>query len=258
MICILAFGDVVGGVGRAALAGQLPRLRREYGAFMVIANGENAADGNGITPAAAEQLFSAGVDVITSGNHIFRRREIYPLLDERRGILRPENYSARAPGGGVFVYDSPRAQVAVVNLLGSFNMQPAVGAFECVDEILAGLDTPIVAVDFHAELTSEKRAMGLYLDGRVSLIAGTHTHVQTADEQVLPGGSAYITDLGMCGPKNSVLGVAPDIIIERFRTGLPARFANAGGECEICGVAAQIDKSTGRATAIERISLVVR
>ena len=257
MLTILMLGDVVGDIGCAALRAHLPRLRRDYGAFLVVANGENAAEGNGLLPKTAEHLFDSGVDVISSGNHIFRRREIYDMLDEGRGIMRPANYSLRAPGHGVFVFDSLKARASVVNLMGALYMQPACNPFDTVDEILAKLDTRIVIVDFHAELTSEKRAMGFYLDGRVSVMAGTHTHVQTSDEQILPNGTGYITDLGMCGPHQSVLGVQTESVIERFRNSLPTRFSNAAGECEISGIAVEIDESTGNTTAIERISLLV-
>jgi metallophosphoesterase (TIGR00282 family) len=257
MLTILMLGDVVGEIGCAALRAHLPRMRRDYNAFLVVANGENAAEGNGLLPKTAEHLFDSGVDVITSGNHIFRRREIYDMLDEGRGLLRPANYSLRSPGHGVFVFDSLKARVTVVNLMGALYMQPACNPFDAVDEVLAKLDTKIVLVDFHAELTSEKRAMGFYLDGRVSAVAGTHTHVQTADDQILPGGTGYITDLGMCGPHQSVLGVQTDAVIERFRSSLPTRFSNAAGECEISGIAVEIDETTGKTSAIERISLLV-
>lgn len=257
MLTVLMFGDVVGDIGCKALRAHLPRLRRDYKAFLTVVNGENAAEGNGLLPKTADHLFGSGVDVITSGNHIFRRREIYDLLEENRGLVRPANYSPRAPGRGVFVFEALKARVAVVNLLGSMHMQPARNPFDAVDDILEKLDTRIVLVDFHAELTSEKRAMGFYLDGRVTVAAGTHTHVQTSDAQILPGGTAYITDLGMCGPRQSVLGVQPQLVIDRFRTSLPTRFSNAGGECDLCGIAVEIDEVTGRAATVEPISLIV-
>lgn len=254
---LLMLGDVVGQGGCDAVRAQLPLLKREYGADAVVVNGENAAVGNGILPANAKHLFDSGADVVTTGNHAFRRREIYELMEERSGVLRPANYSSEAPGCGVFVLDLLRVRIAVVNLMGTAGMEPLTNPFDCIDEILKTLDTPVVAVDFHAEMTSEKRAMGFYLDGRVTVVAGTHTHVQTADEQILPGGTGYITDLGMCGPLHSVLGVRPEQAVARFRTALPVRFENAQGPQTVCGAAIELDEKSGRALHMERISRVL-
>ena len=203
-------------------------------------------------------MFDSGANVITTGNHVFRRREIYDLLEAEEGIIRPANFSPECPGTGVFRLDLLRRSIAVVNLMGTAGMEPLANPFDTADRILKTLDTPFVVLDFHAETTSEKRAMGFYLDGRVSVVAGTHTHVQTADEQILPGGTAYLTDLGMCGPVHSVLGVKPEQVIARFRNAMPTRFENpAGGPQYVCGLAVTLDDRTGRAAAVERISRIV-
>ncbi len=251
---LIALGDVVGPGGCAVVRALLPELKREFSADYVIANGENSAAGNGILPFSAKHLRDSGVDVITTGNHVFRRREIYPLLEENSGILRPHNYPAEDPGSGVFVVDSPRHRFAVVNLMGTTMLEPLRNPFDAVDEVLRQLDVRTVLLDLHAEATSEKRAMGFYLDGRVSAVVGTHTHVQTADEQILPKGTAYITDLGMCGPYYSVLGVRPEAVIRRFRTAMPVRFENPEGTMCLNGAAIEVDDATGKALSIERIS----
>lgn len=250
---ILMLGDVVGQGGCEAVRKQLPMLKKHYSADAVIVNGENSAQGNGILPSSAKHIFDSGADVITTGNHVFRRREIYELLDrDDSAIIRPANFSNENPGRGVFVLDMLRCRLAVVNIMGTAGMEPLKNPFDTIDEILKKLDTPNVILDFHAETTSEKRAMGFYLDGRVSLVAGTHTHVQTADEQILPNGTAYITDLGMCGPKQSVLGVKPEQVIARFRTAMPTRFENPDGVQIVCGIALELDEKSGRAKNIER------
>lgn len=254
---ILMLGDVVGQGGCEAVREHLPGLKRHYSADIVIINGENSAQGNGILPASAKHLFDSGANVITTGNHVFRRREIYEMLDRQEGIIRPANFSPETPGAGVYVLDMLRCRVAVVNLMGTAGMEPLANPFDTIDGILKALDTPNIILDFHAETTSEKRAMGFYLDGRISLFAGTHTHVQTADEQILPNGTGYITDLGMCGPKQSVLGVKPEQVIARFRIAMPTRFENPDGEQIICGVAVEIDEKSGKAKAIERICRTV-
>lgn len=250
---VLMLGDVVGANGCAAVRAVLPQLKKEYKADIVVANGENSAVGNGILPSSAKHLFDSGVDVITTGNHVFRRREIYPILDESSGVIRPANYPEQNPGTGVFIFDSLKYRLAVINMMGTAMMEPLKNPFDTVDAILKGLDAKAVLLDFHAETTSEKRAMGFYLDGRVSAVVGTHTHVQTADEQILPNGTAYITDVGMCGPRDSVLGVKPEAVIKRFRTSLPTRFENPDGTSIINAVAIEIDHSTGKALSIERI-----
>ena len=233
----------------------LPALKSTYQVAACIINGENSAEGNGITPDSAQMLFRAGADVITTGNHVLRRREIYPVLDEENGIIRPANYHVSAPGSGVFVLDRLRWQLCVINLQGQVGMEPCSNPFEKVDALLKDIHTRNILVDFHAEMTSEKKAMGYYLDGRVSAVVGTHTHVQTADERILPQGTAYITDAGMCGGKNSVLGVRKDIILHRFLTNLPVRFEYDHEDIELNAVLISVDSSTGKAQSIQRLCI---
>ena len=250
---LLAIGDVVGAAGCEMLRRTLGPLRKEHGVDVCIVNGENASEGNGILPASAELLFACGADVITTGNHGLRRREINTVLDENRGIIRPANYHPTAHGVGWYIVDKLRYRVAVVNLQGVIYMDNNENPFECMERILPELDAKIVVVDFHAEATSEKLAMAYHLDGRASLLFGTHTHVQTADERILPGGLGYITDIGMCGPAESVLGVRPELALRRLRTNLPTRFENAEGPCQLCGILADIDEKTGKTTKISRV-----
>ena len=252
---LLAMGDVVGAAGCAALCSRLPRLRAEYSVDVCVVNGENAAEGNGILPANVQQLLASGVDVITTGNHGLRRREINAVLDEGGGLIRPANYHPSAHGVGWYVVDKLRYRVAVVNLQGVVYMENLENPFECMERLLPLLDADVIVVDFHAEATSEKLAMAYHLDGRVSALFGTHTHVQTADESVYPGGMAYITDIGMCGPEQSVLGVKPELALRRLRTGLPTRFENAEGPCRLSGVLVDIDEKTGKSYKIVRILL---
>lgn len=257
LVKILMIGDIVSNLGCEKLFEVLPKLKREQNIDLVIANGENAADGNGITPYAADRIFSAGVDLITGGNHTFRRRELYDQLDENPFLLRPANYKDSCPGKGYAVLDKGSVRVGVLNLIGTVFMEPLDNPFDCADKALEALqdEADFVLVDFHAEATAEKRAMGFYLDGRAAAVVGTHTHVQTADEEILPGGTAYITDLGMTGPKQSVLGVCPELAIEKMRTNMPVRFQNPKGECSFEGVLLEIDKKTKRAVSIERVRL---
>lgn len=250
---VLALGDVVGQAGCEALLRRLPGIKSEHKIDLCIANGENSAEGNGVLPCSAAMLQSAGVDVITTGNHGLRRREIYELMDENTGILRPANYHASAHGYGYFIYDMLSYRVAVINLQGTVYMDNIDNPFDCIDRLLTELDASVKIIDFHAEATSEKLAMGYHLDGRASLLFGTHTHVQTADERVYPHGLGYITDAGMCGPAESVLGVKPELALRRFLTHLPTRFDNADGDCQICGVVAEISELTGECTKIYRI-----
>lgn len=252
---ILFLGDVVGKSGCEFVGRHLRSLKKLYGTDACIINGENSAEGNGITPESAQMLFDAGADVITTGNHVLKRREIYPLLEEQKGILRPANYHRSVPGCGMFVLDALRWQLCVLNLQGQMGMEPVANPFETADRLLREVHTPNILVDFHAEMTSEKKALGYYLDGRVSAVIGTHTHVQTADERILPKGTAYLTDAGMCGGKNSVLGVQKQIIIQKFITNMPARFDYDHEDIELNGVLITLDQQTGRATAIERIAV---
>ena len=255
---ILAIGDVVGSVGCQFLRQRLPAIKKQYGIELVIANGENSADGNGILPTSARYLYDSGVDVITTGNHSFRRRESYELYDSDETLLRPANFpSSSTPGRGLCIYDMGRRQVAVINLMGTAYMESMDCPFNTVERLLAtpGLP-PIVLVDFHAEATGEKRAMGFFLDGKVSAVFGTHTHVPTADETILPKGTGYITDLGMTGPVRSVLGVKPEIIIEKLRTRMPVRNELAGGECRMDCCLFEIDDKTGRAVSVQRMQVL--
>lgn len=254
---ILCIGDVCGGLGTAHLLRVLPSLKREHKIDFVIANGENSADGNGILPVSAERLFSAGVDVITGGNHTFRRREIFDMLDGNPSLLRPANMPASAPGSGHGLYDCGRFFVGVINLLGTTYMESMDCPFKAADALakeLKNQGADIILVDFHAEATSEKRALGFYLDGKVSAVFGTHTHVQTADEQILSNGTGYITDLGMTGPVQSVLGVKPEIVISKFIDRLPVRFDAAAGECSLQGAVFSFEKD-GRCTGVKRINV---
>ena len=245
-------GDVVGRPGREAVAAALPGLREELALDHVVANGENAARGRGLTERTAEELFGAGVDVITSGNHIFDVREFVPALDRDWPVLRPANYPPRVPGRGV----CRRGALTVINLMGRVFMPASVDdPFRVADELLDGLaDGACVVVDFHAEASSEQQALAWYLDGRVAAVAGTHTHVPTADARVLPGGTAAVGDLGMVGVRDSVIGDDAQSVIDRFLTGMPTRLPVAEGEHGVFNsVLIEIDEARGLATAIERV-----
>ncbi len=254
-VTVLAVGDIVGRPGREAVARLLPQLRREYGIDLVVANGENAAGGFGLTPKIADDLFSLGIDVLTSGNHIWDRREMLTGFDDRRPILRPQNYPSGAPGRGWHCHDlGEKGQVLIGNVQGQLFMPPLDSPFRAADEVLRqGAGTRLRVIDVHAEATSEKVALGWYLDGRASLVFGTHTHVPTADARVLPGGAGYVTDLGMVGPRDSVIGMDREISLQRFLTGLPHRFKVAEGVVTFNSVLARIDGHSGTATTIERI-----
>ncbi len=254
---VLAIGDIVGKNSVAFLQQELPKLKRSHAIDVCVVNGENAADGNGITPSAVKDLFLCGADVITTGNHAFRRKEIYDTYEETDCLLRPANYPDGCPGHGICRVDKGRYQVGVINLMGTTYMEPLENPFLKVDSLLQELsDCRIILVDFHAEATSEKRAMGFYLDGRVSAVYGTHTHVQTADEQVLPSGTGYMTDLGMTGPVHSVLGVAPQIVIHKFKTNLPARFDyEKNSPLMLNGCIFELDEKNGRCINCQRVCL---
>ena len=254
---ILCIGDVVGTAGCEFLRRRLPALKKLHKVDLTIVNGENAADGNGITPRAADHIFTSGADVITLGNHSFRRPEIHAYLEEQPCIIRPLNYpSSQTPGKGICTVDMGYTRVTVVNLLGQEAIDVrADNPFTAMERLLPQIDSKIVILDFHAEATSEKRAMGLWLDGKVSAVFGTHTHVMTADAEVLPGGTGYITDVGMTGPIDSVLGVKKEIIINRFLTKLPARFEYENTASKMDCVLFDIDRSTGRCTAATSFEL---
>ena len=254
---IFCIGDVVGSVGCCFLRSKLPALKRVKGIDLVICNGENSADGNGLTPSAAQFLFDSGVDAITLGNHAFRRKEVFEVLDSNPFIARPANFpDGAAPGHGVINIDTGRRVVSVINLMGNMYLESGLDcAFDVIDRALTQAEGRIILVDFHAEATSEKRAMGYYLDGRVSAVFGTHTDVQTSDAQVLPNGTGYITDLGMTGVIHSVLGVKTEIIINKFKTKLPARFDLASGDCRLEGVIFEVDESTSKCISAESVRI---
>jgi metallophosphoesterase (TIGR00282 family) len=259
---VLMIGDLIGKPGRVAVEQILPGLRDERGVDFVTANGENVAGGMGLTPSTAEAMFASGVDVITSGNHIWDKREIYPFLDANDRVLRPLNYGTRdVPGRGWGIYQAlDGTDIAVINLQGRTYMQQIENPFTDADALLDESSEPLPPVrivDFHCELTSEKNALGLHLDARVSAVVGTHTHVVTGDERILPGGTAYQTDLGMTGPIWSVIGFNPATVLPRFINALPTRFEVGEGPVIFNAAQIDIDPATGRALAIERISRLV-
>ena len=252
---VLCVGDVVANPGLSEIRKNLRKLIRKTNADFTIVNGENAAV-VGITPDQAEDIFDAGADVITLGNHTFQKREIVPYMEDNRRILRPYNYAPQTPGEGVGIYETKIGDVAVIDLIGRVNMDYTPdNPFLLVEKALKNSKTKIILVELHAEATSEKLAMGYMLDGRVSALWGTHTHVPTADAQVLPKGTGYVTDLGMTGPKVSVLGIRPDLSIARFRGDLPERYRWADGETKMEAVLFTIDSESGHCTAAERVSL---
>ena len=253
---ILVIGDVVGSRGCEFLRNKLPALRQLKGIDLVIANGENSADGNGITPKSAGFLLDSGVDVITTGNHTFRRREVYDFLETSENIIRPANYPDSAPGKGICIVDMGRIKVAVLNLMGITYLENLYCPFDTLDKLLNTAGLPKIRIlDFHAEATGEKRALGYYADGKITALVGTHTHVPTADESLLPLGTGYISDAGMTGPIESALGVRPDLVIKKFREKLPVRFENAAGVCKMDCVLISADETSGLCTKMERISV---
>lgn len=255
---ILAVGDVVGTFGCEFLRKKLPQLKKQKNIDICIVNGENSAQGNGILPQSANHLLDSGADLITTGNHSFRRFEIYDKFDEEGfPLIRPANFHRTAPGKGYYIIDKGFIQIAVINLIGVAYLENNENPFECIDRVLEEVKhCKIKILDFHAEATGEKRAMGFYLDGRISAMFGTHTHVQTADEQILPNGTGYITDLGMTGAVQSVLGVTPNLVIEKMKTNMPVRFENPDGECKMEGCIFEIDNKTGKTISVERISVL--
>ena len=249
---VLAVGDIIGKPGRRTCVKLLPELRAKHNVDLVIVNAENAAGGLGVTPGTAEELLEAGADVLTSGNHVWNHRDILPCLDSDMPILRPLNYPPGVPGRGYVVNN----RVLVVNLIGRTFMNALDCPFRAMDRLLSKLESrpPVIVVDFHAEATSEKMAMGRYLDGRVSAVLGTHTHVGTIDTQVLPGGTAYVTDIGMAGPVDSVIGDDTEAVLHRFLTMLPHRLSVGKGRTVFNAVLVEADDSTGRAVSIDRIT----
>ena len=253
---ILMIGDIIGQPGRRAIRRLVPELRKEFGIDLVIANGENTAGGFGITLETAEELLDSGVDVLTSGNHIWDQKEIIPHMNEGLPLIRPANYP-EAPGRGYLVQDG----VMVLNLMGRVFMPTLDCPFRTANQVLeeAGAQgaPPVIIVDFHAEATSEKQGMGWYLDGKVSAVLGTHTHVGTVDARILPKGTAYLTDVGMTGPVNSVIGSDINAVLDRFLTGLPQRFSVAGGPVILNSTLLDVDPETGKALSIQRIDRMV-
>lgn len=246
---ILTIGDVVSSQGCEYLRQELPKLKRELKPDIVVVNGENSAVGNGVLPQSAGHILDSGADVITLGNHSLKRREIYDYLDGDNPVIRPANYHSSAPGRYYEIVDRGRCTAAVLNLQGAVYLEPIENPFSVIDRVLDEIKSQgikIIIADFHAEATAEKRAMGFYLDGRISALFGTHTHVQTSDNQILPNGTGYVTDIGMTGPYYSVLGVDPECAIEKLKTGLPVRFVNNDGPCVLEGCLFEIDNSTGK------------
>jgi len=251
---ILFVADVVGHPGREAVKAILPGLKKELHPHLTVLNGENAAGGFGLTAKIAAELKGAGADVITSGNHVFAQKEFVGELPNLERVLRPANYPPPAPGQGWCVVEAGGHQVLVMNLMGRIFVESFDDPFRAADAILAAHpDIRIVLCDMHAEATSEKTAMGWYLDGRVSAVVGTHTHIPTADGRVLPGGTAYVTDVGMVGPRDGCIGMDKDVVIKRFLTGVPNRFVVASGTVTFNSVLVTISASTGRAQSIQRI-----
>lgn len=261
---ILFVGDIFGSAGRKIVREHIGHVRESHNVELVIINAENAAGGFGVTPAIAEELFDMGADVLTTGNHVWDKRELMEYLtsvaqdsqDRPRRVLRPANFEPGVPGFGVFegVTESG-VDYAVIDLMGKVFMSGTNNPFLAADEILARIKAKVIVVDFHGEATSEKVAMGWHLDGRVTAVLGTHTHVPTADERVLPGGTAYQTDVGMSGPYDSVIGVEKELVLHRFLTGMPGKFEAAKGNPKMCAALIKCDPRTGRASAIQRIML---
>lgn len=257
---ILMIGDIISQVGCDFLRRKLPQIKLESNVDFVVANGENSAVGNGILPTSAEFILDCGVDVITTGNHVFKRFEIQNYLDEHPQVIRPANFPGEVFGNGYYLYDAGSYTIGVVSLLGTSYMEPLMCPFKTMDLILEEISQRVggckyILVDFHAEATGEKKALAYYLDGRVSAVVGTHTHVQTADEQILDKGTGFITDLGMTGPYKSVLGVNPNCVINRLKTHLPTRFEVADSACQLEGVLLDLSSKTGLCEKITRVQV---
>ena len=256
MLTVLFLGDVVGEPGRNAVVARLPELKEQHAIDFIVVNGENAAGGRGITSKITIDLLRAGVAVVTTGDHVWDQKDILTFIDTEPRLLRPVNYPAGAPGNGSIVLETAKGKVGVINVQCRTFMQPILdNPFRAMEATVAKIreETPNIVVDVHGETTSEKIAMGRFLDGKVSAVLGTHTHVQTADEQILPGGTAFLCDAGMCGPVNSILGRAVEPIMRRFVSNLPASFPVAAGEVRLHGALIQIDEKTGRALRISRV-----
>ena len=256
---ILFIGDIIGKKGRRTVKEVIYKVIEEHHVDLCLANGENAAGGFGITPDIAEELFDQPIDVLTSGNHIWDRKEIIDYIEKEKCLLRPANYPQEAPGRGSIIFTTTNGlKVGILNLEGRVFVSNIECPFKTATREITALkkQTPIIIVDLHAEATSEKMAMGWFLDGKVSAVVGTHTHVQTADERILPGGTAYITDVGMTGPRDSVIGIKKEQVLERFLTNVPQRFECAGGQGMFCAVIIDVNENTGLANTIERLDLL--
>lgn len=256
---ILFIGDIMGSPGRDATVRTLPVLREKYGRFdFVIANGENSAAGFGLTERVMNELFSIGIDVLTNGNHVWDKKDIIPFLDSEPRLLRPANHPMETPGRGIGIYEKNGKKLAVISLQGRALMPLQLDCpFRKAAELVEQLDVSAIFVDFHAEATSEKRSLGLWLDGKVSVFAGTHTHVQTADEEVLPGGTAFISDVGMTGGHGGAIGMTLDSVLPKFLYGIPSKFEVSSENVRVQAIIVEIDDETGRATDIERVNLPV-
>jgi metallophosphoesterase (TIGR00282 family) len=254
---VLMIGDVVGKPGRMALLDRLQDLKEQHAIDFTVMNAENVAGGFSVTPALAEHLLASGIDVMTSGNHIFDKHEVVDYINKQPRLVRPANYPPHTPGSGMWVGEVKGTSVAVLNLLGRIFMQPADDPFRIADELLASLPNRVKVriVDMHAEATSEKIAMGWYLDGRVSAVLGTHTHVQTADERILPQGTAFLTDLGMTGSYAGVIGMKKGDVLARFTSAIHRKAEHSKGDLRICGAVFDVDEESGRSRSIERINL---
>ena len=256
MLTVLFLGDIVGEPGRNAVIARLPELKEQHAIDFIVVNGENAAGGRGITSKITIDLLRAGVAVVTTGDHVWDQKDILSFIETEPRLLRPVNYPAGAPGNGSIVLETAKGKVGVINVQCRTFMQPILdNPFRAIEATVTKIreETPNIVVDVHGETTSEKIAMGRFLDGKVSAVLGTHTHVQTADEQILPGGTAFLCDAGMCGPVNSILGRAVEPIMRRFVSNLPASFPVAAGEVRLHGALIQIDEKTGRALRISRV-----
>lgn len=256
MLKILFLGDIIGEPGRSAVAKRVPELKEQYALDFVVVNGENAAGGRGITPRITIDLLRAGVSVITTGDHVWDQKELAGFIDSEPRLLRPINYPAGAPGAGAIVLETSKGKVGVINVQGRTFMQPILeNPFRAMDDAVAEMraETPVIFVDVHCETTSEKIALGRFLDGRVSAVVGTHTHVQTADEQIFEGGTAFLCDAGMCGPTRSILGREIEPIVSRFMQNMPVQFPVARGEVRLHGALIEVDEKTGRALRITRV-----
>ena len=259
MLKLLFLGDIIGEPGRRAVIDTVPVWKKERAIDFVIVNGENSAGGRGITPRITIDLLRAGVAVITTGDHVWDQKELAPFIDSEPRLLRPINYPEGVPGQGSIVLDTPKGKVGVINVQGRTFMQPSlVNPFLALERVVARMreETSIIFVDAHAETTSEKIAIGRFLDGQVSAVVGTHTHTQTADERVFPGGTAFLCDAGMCGPTESILGRQIDPIIQRFISSMPVNFPVAHGPVSLCGAVIEIDETTGKALSITRVAEV--